>query len=318
MGDPSLSIYYSIPPPIVASYPPIILVGETNLAVTTEPYAYVALAVHDTTLLDARCADSSVIVNLTFSPLTSPDSLSIVITKQNRKPHIGIIQVIPATGPYVILTTYTVNDSLNGNNNHKPDYEESILLNVTVKNIGVLTASNVAGTLSTSDTNVTITSGSFNFGSIAAGGTVTGQNAFALTLKNNVADQHNVFCTLLLTDGTNSWNSMLLLTLNAPILTPGAVTILDPLPGGNNNGILDPGELATLRIATTNTGHASSSNTIAHLTVPSSSAPYILVSNTSYYLGNLSPGVPTFTEFPVTTNGITPLGTAVNLDYLVT
>jgi len=318
MGDPSLSVYFSIPPPVAATYPTTILVGETNLAVTTEPYAYVALALHDTTLLDARCTDSSGIVNLAFNPLTSPDSLSLVITKQNRKPHIGFIQVIPATGPYVVLTIYTVNDSLDGNNNHKPDYGESILLNVTVKNIGVLTASNVAGTLSTSDTNVIITSGSFNFDSIAAGGTVTGQNAFALTLKNNVADQHNVFCTLLLTDGTNTWNSTLLLTLNAPILIPGAVTVLDPLPGGNNNGILDPGESATLRIVTTNSGHASSSNTIAHLTVPSSSAPYILVSNTSYYLGTLNPGVPTFTDFPVITNGITPLGTTVELDYLVT
>jgi len=318
MGDPSLSVYYSVPPAVLASYPATTIVGTTNLIVTTEAYAYVALAVHDTTLLAAQCAGSTGIVNLTFSPLSSPDSLSIVITKQNRKPHLGSIQVIPATGPYVILSSYTINDSLGGNNNHKADYGESILLNVTVKNIGVLTASNVAGTLSTSDTNVTITSGSFNFGSIAAGGTVTGQDAFALTLKNNVADQHNVFCTLLLTDGTNSWNSTLLLTLNAPILTPGAVTILDPLPGGNNNGILDPGESATLRIATTNSGHASSSNTIAHLTVPSSSAPYILVSNTSYYLGTLNPGVPTFTEFPVTTNGITPLGTAVDLNYIVT
>ncbi len=318
MGDPSLSVYYSVPPPIVAAYPSVILVGETNLAVTTEPYAYVALAVHDTTLLDARCADSSGIVNLTFSPLPSPDSLSIVITKQNRKPHIGFIQVIPATGPYVILSTYTVNDSLGGNNNHKPDYGESVFLNVTVKNIGVLTASNVAGTLSTSDTNVTITSGSFNFGSIAAGETVTGQNAFALTVKNNVADQHNVFCQLILTDGTNIWNSTLLMTLNAPILTIGPVTVLDPAPGGNGNGILDPGESATLKIFTTNTGHAASSNTIAHLTVLPSSAPYILVSNPTTYIGTLLPNSLNFVYFQVITNGITPVGTTVNLDYRVT
>jgi hypothetical protein len=318
MGDPSLSVYFSVPPPVAASYPATTIVGETNLTVTTEPYAYVALAVHDTTLLDALCADSSGIVNLTFSPLTSPDSLSVVITKQNRKPHIGFIQVVPATGPYVVLTTYTVNDSLGGNNNHAPDYGESIFLNVTVKNIGVVNASNIAGALSTPDTNVTITSGTFNFGSVDAGAMVTGQNAFALTLKNNVADQHNVFCTLLLTDGTNIWNSTLLLTLNAPILNIGTVTVLDPGPGGNGNGILDPGESATLKISTTNTGHAASSNTIGHLTVPTSSAPYILVSNPTTYLGTLSAGGTGFAYFPVITNGITPVGTAVNLDYQVT
>jgi hypothetical protein len=187
-----------------------------------------------------------------------------------------------------------------------------------VENIGVQTASNITGTLSTIDTNVTITSGSFNFDSIVAGGTITGKNAFALTVNQFVQDQHQVYCNLLLTDGSNVWNSTLVLPLNAPVLTPGAVTVIDPLPGGNNNGILDPGKSATLRIATTNTGHASSSNTIAHLTVPSSSAPYILISNSNYYIGSLNPGFPGYADFPVTTNGITPVGTEVDLNYLVT
>jgi len=318
MGDPSLSVYYSVPGPVAASYPSTTIEGMSNLMVTTEPYAYVALSVHDTTLLAVQCADTTGIVNLTFSPLSSTDSLSIVITKQNRKPHIGHIQVAPATGPYMILTTYSVNDSLGGNNNHLADYGEPILLNVAVENIGVQTASNITGTLSTSDTNVMITSGSFNFGSIVSGGTITGINAFALTVHQFVQDHHQVNCNLLLTDGTNVWNSTLVLPLNAPVLTPGAVTVLDPLPGGNNNGILDPGESAILRIITSNTGHATSSNTIAHLTVPSSSAPYILVSSPTYYIGSLNPGLPGYADFPVTTNGITPAGTAVDLNFLVT
>jgi hypothetical protein len=319
MGDPSLSVYFSVPPPLAASYPATILAGETNLAVTTEPYAYIALAVHDTLLLDAKCADQTGIVNLEFSPLTSPDSLSVVITKQNRKPHIGSIQVIPATGPYVILSTYTVNDSLGGNNNHKPDYGESILLNVDLKNIGILTSSPIAGTLSTIDTNVTITSRLFDFGAIVPGGTVRGKDAFALQLKNDIMDQHNVSCSLVLTDGTNNtWNSTLHLTLNAPMLSTGSVTVLDPAPGGNGNGKLDPGESATLKILTINNGHASSSNTIGHLTIPASSAPYILVSNPVTYIGTLDPGASAFAFFPVITNGITPVGTAVNLDYRVT
>ncbi len=318
MGDPSLSIYYSVPGPVAASYPATMIVGMSTLTITTEPYAYVALAVHDTTLLAAKCADASGIVNLTFSPLTSPDSLSVVITKQNRKPFIGFIQVIPATGPYVILSTYTVNDSLGGNNNHLADYGESILLNVTVNNIGLKNASVISGTLSTSDTNVTITSGSFNFGPVAAGEMITGQNAFALNIHQYVQDQYRVFCNLILTNDTISWNSTLILILNAPVLNIGTVTVFDPLPGGNNNGILDPGESATLRISTINSGHASSSNTIALLSIPSSYAPYILTSNTSCYLGNLGSGSSDLLNFAITTNGITPIGTEVNLNFRMT
>jgi hypothetical protein len=211
-----------------------------------------------------------------------------------------------------------VNDSLGGNNNHLADYGESILLNVTVNNIGLQNASSIRGTLSTSDTNLTITSGSFNFGPVAAGEMTTGQNAFALTVHQYVQDQHQVFCNLLLTNDTTTWNSTLILILNAPVLNVGAVTVLDPSPGGNNNGILDPGETATLRISMINSGHATSSNTIAHLTFPSSSAPYILGPDTSYYFGNLDNGMSGFSYFPVTTNVITPPGTAVNLNYRIT
>jgi hypothetical protein len=318
MGDPSLSIYYSVPGPVVASYPSTMIVGMSTLTVTTEPYAYVALSLHDTTLLAAKCADITGIVYLTFSPLISPDSLSVVITKQNRKPHIGFIQVIPSSGPYLVFSSYTVNDSLGGNNNHLADYGESILLNVTVNNIGSQNASSISGTLSTSDTNVTVTSGSFNFGTVAAGEMTTGQNAFALTINKYVQDQHQVLCDLLLSNDTTTWNSTLILVLNAPVLNLGSITVLDPLPGGNDNGILDPGESATVRISTINSGHASSSNTIAHLAFPSSSAPYILGPDTGYYMGNLDNGMSGFSYFPVTANGITPPGTTVNLNYRIT
>jgi hypothetical protein len=318
MGDPSLSVYFSVPQPVVANYTAPLLVGESTLAVTTEAYAYVALTVNDTTLLDAQCADSTGIVNLSFAPLTSPDSLSIVVTKQNRKPHIGSIQVIPATGPYVVLNQYTVDDSIGGNHDHDADYSEAVKLNVTVKNIGVMQASNITGTLTTQDTNIVITSSVFNFGNVNAGGTITGNNAFSLTVGDDVADQHHVNCNLALTDGTNVWNSTLILTLNAPVFSIGAVTVLDPAPGGNGNGVLDPGESATLKILTTNTGHATAINTIGHLTVSPASAPFILVNNPTTYVGSMTPGTPDYVDFAVVTNGITPPGTAVTLDYRVT
>jgi len=318
MGDPSLSVYYSIPPPVAATYPSAVILGTSSMTVTTEPYAYVALALHDTTLLAAKTADSSGIVILSFNALTSTDSISIVITKQNRKPLIASIGVANATGPYVVLTTYTINDSVGGNNNHLPDCGELITLNVTVNNIGIFNASNVIGTLTTSDTNVIITSASFNFGTIPAGGTVTANNAFAISIHQYLHDQHPAYFNLMLTDGSGVWTSSLLMILNAPILTPGVVTVLDPLPGGNNNGILDPGESATLVITTLNSGHAASVNTIGHLTVDPSSASYIMLSNNNYYIGTVFPGVSQSASFPVTTNGITPAGTPVNLNYLAT
>jgi hypothetical protein len=45
MGDPSLMIYYSVPPTLTATYANPLMIGMTSLAVATEPYAYIALSV---------------------------------------------------------------------------------------------------------------------------------------------------------------------------------------------------------------------------------------------------------------------------------
>ncbi len=318
MGDPSVSIYFSVPPALSATYLTTTMVGTSSLNITTEPYAYVSLTTNDTTLLSAKCADASGIVNLTFAPITSPDTLSLVITKQNRKPHLGHVNVIPATGPFMALSSYTLNDSIGGNNDHKADYCESLKMNVVINNLGVQTATAVNGTLSTADTNVTITGGTYHFGNIAAQGSATGLNAFSVKVGDKVIDQYKVNCSLVLTDGTNTWPSPLQINLNAPVLGFGSITVLDPAPGGNNNGILDPGETAQLKIGLTNTGHSSACNTIGHLSVNAASAPYILVSNPVNFLGTLAQTATDYLYFTVVTNGITPSGTTVTLNASLT
>lgn len=95
MGDPSLSIYYSVPQLITATYPNTLPVGTSSITVNTEPYAYVSVSVHDTTLLDAKCADSTGVVDLAFDPVTEICNLDIVISKQNRKPLIDSIPLLP-------------------------------------------------------------------------------------------------------------------------------------------------------------------------------------------------------------------------------
>jgi hypothetical protein len=313
IGDPSLSVYLSVPAQLTATYQSPLIAGTSTLTVITEPYAYVALSVNDTVLLDAKCADISGAVNLAFNPVYPPDSLDLVVTKQNRKPYIAAIPVIPGTGPYVILNSYTVDDSLGGNNNHLADFNEAIKLNVTVKNIGSQNGNNIIGTISTSDTNVVITQNAYNFGSLLPGASTTGHDAFSMNIRNDVEDQHRVFCNIAFTDGTNTWNSTLILTLNAPVVTINGMTILDPAPGGNGNGLLDPGEAATLKIATLNAGHASVNNGIGHLTVIPGSGSFIIVSNPIQFLGTLPVNGTVYSYYDVTINGVTPVGTTVHL-----
>ncbi len=315
MGDPSLMIYYSVPPALTATYANPLMIGMTSLAVATEPYAYVALSVGGT-LLDARLADATGAATLNFTALNTPGMADIVITKQNRQPLIGAIQVIPASGPYVMYESGTIHDPLpGGNNNGLIDFGETDLFNASLKNVGVQTASGVTATLSSSSPWIAMADNTESFGDITPGQTVTKNDAFAWTVANNIPDQTIVPFTLQATSGSSSWNSNFAFTANAPALVTGDMTVQDNCPTCNNNGILDPGETANLLIPVTNSGHAGVGNVMANLSIAGGSSPYLAINTATSSLGTLNTSATGTASFSVTADPATPIGTPVDLIF---
>jgi hypothetical protein len=205
-------------------------------------------------LLATGMAGANGTITLNFSPLTNVGNATLIITKQNRKPHIGTIQVIPATGPYLIVQNFTVNDSL-GNNNGHADYGEDVFLNVTYKNVGIQSAINATSNLSTADTNVILSDTSCFLQNVAPNSTFLVRNAFRMNIQQKVEDQYNVPLSFNTYDTANLWNTNKYLMLYAPILEIGDLTIDDPATA-NGNGIIDPGETHNLIIQVSNTGGA--------------------------------------------------------------
>ncbi|MCK9424079.1 MAG: C25 family cysteine peptidase [Bacteroidales bacterium] len=310
MGDPSLSVYFSVPQPVVATYSAALLVGMSSFTVNTEENAYVALSMNGV-LLGTGIADATGIVNLTFDPIAAPGTADIVITKQNRQPHIAQITVAPAEGPYVTLDSYTITDA-SGNNNGQADYGEDIQLNVKLNNVGIELASGVNGTITTEDQTVTLTTNTFNFGDIPAGGNTIGENAFAMTIADFIPDQHHVSFNLELTDGTHTWNSTLILTLNAPVLSAGTMTISDPT--GNGNGRLDPGETVDIMITSSNTGHSDALNALGSI---STTSPYLTLNSTSFEFNTLAPSQTVTATFNITASADAPIGSTVDINYSI-
>ncbi|MBU0489264.1 MAG: PKD domain-containing protein [Bacteroidetes bacterium] len=93
MGDPSLMPYLSKPIDLTVDYIDPVAVGTSTLVVNTEPYAYVAISLNGE-LLDAKYSGSNSSVTLTFPAFAGPDTADIVVTKQNRKPYIGTLEII--------------------------------------------------------------------------------------------------------------------------------------------------------------------------------------------------------------------------------
>ncbi len=318
MGDPSLMIYYSVPPALTATYQNTLMLGMSSLTVTTEANAYVALSFNGT-LLDAKLADAAGIANLTFPALGAVGYLDIVITKQNRQPHISTIQAIPASGPYVVYTSNSISDPIpSGNNNNLVDFGETDLMSIAAKNVGVAVASNTIATLSSADTYIVINDNTENFGSINPNQVVNMTDAFSFSVSNNIPDQHIIPFTFSATNGSDTWNSQFNVTANAPNLAIGVLSVHDTGPGCNNDGILDPGETADLYIECNNTGHASLGNIAGTLTISGGSSPDLILNNSTYNIGTITPGGSSSAVFNVTANASTPIGTPVDLLFNLT
>ena len=101
MGDPSLMTYFTVPDVINATYTSSVPVGTSSLNVNTDaPGSYVAIS-KDGVLLDAQLADASGNITLDFTAFSSTGTADIVVTKQNRAPYIGILNIIVGTEPPV-------------------------------------------------------------------------------------------------------------------------------------------------------------------------------------------------------------------------
>ncbi|MCK4653211.1 MAG: T9SS type A sorting domain-containing protein, partial [Candidatus Cloacimonetes bacterium] len=203
--------------------------------------------------------------------------------------------------------SYEVHDD----NNNIPEYNEIITLDVTFENVGIEAALNVNATLSTDDTYVNITSDYIEIGDIAAGATVTIQDAFEIEVADNIPDQYMIIFDVEIV-GSDTWNSNINITFNAPAFEIGDMIINDS--GGN--GLLDPGETATLSVPLTNIGHATSQD-IAALLV-NGSPDIITMINDSFNLTGLAPEEEGYAEFNIEVNSSAEPGSIAILDFIAT
>ncbi|MBN2175147.1 MAG: hypothetical protein JW731_13515, partial [Bacteroidales bacterium] len=312
MGDPSVMIYFSQPDETTANYQNLMPLASETFPVNTEPYASVAIS-KDGMLCGYTVADETgyAEVNM-FNPITVPGEASVVITGQNIKPFIGTVTVASPQGAYVLFDDYEIDDS-NGNNNGLVDFDEYILMDVSLENMGSATATNVEATITTDDSYITLNNGTNTWPNIAVGQTVMVTSAFAFTVDQIIEDQHVVNFDMEITDGTDTWTSTFNITLNAPVLIIQNYNVDDSY--GNNNGRLDPGETVDIIVPNANEGGCEALNTIASIMT---SSGLITINNTTFDLGTIGSGETSDAVFNVTVSSSAQIGDVVNVEYNVT
>lgn len=312
MGDPSLMVYFSVPPALSVDYAPLLPMGTATFEVQTEPFAYVAISSNNVLHGVAEANENGLAV-LTLLPFTSPGYADVVITKQNREPYIDSVLVASPEGPYLVLDNYLVKDN-GGNNNQMPEFNEPLTVDLTLENFGNTDAVNAASTLITNDLYVTIPGNTHIWPLIASNGSASATNAFTIQVNGYVPDLHNAHFTINTQADTSQFSSSFNFVIYAPKLINGNF-VVDDATGGNGNGQLDPGETINVSIATSNIGHCTSSALSAQLILFGS---YVTSNSPVQTLGMLAPGESAASSFSFTISPDAPLGSSFSLYISVT
>ncbi len=172
--------------------------------------------------------DASGYVQIQFDgPVQDPGTAKVTVSAHNHLPYQSDVPVIPQSGPYVVQEAFTLNDQA-GNGDGMMDYGESLLLSLSVTNVGITQAANVVVTLSTTDTYITFTDDSENYGDIEPDEIIEMTDAFAFDVANDIPDGHYALIEVEATDGTDTWTSSFSIQGHAPALEFVEFLISDP------------------------------------------------------------------------------------------
>ncbi len=248
-GDPSLMVRTDNPTNMNITHNQELIVGEQYFTVNCDfEGAFVCLSRDNQIIGTASVSGGS--ASVPVSGVNAGETLTVTLTGFNKITYSENITAIAPEDAYVILDSYEISGA------QTIDYNSTDFIDITLKNVGPEDALNVKATLTTSDTYITNITDcvDVDFGTVSGdNGTAGSSNKFSITTAQNTPDGHIAQFTLTVTDGTDTWTSDFQITINAPDVCIGNLTIIND---DNADGILDPGETADITYEITNCGHA--------------------------------------------------------------
>ena len=313
-GDAFLTVYSEMPQNLAVNHDAALLSGITSFDVTANAGSDICLSV-DGEIIGTGVGNGLMPTPISIESQLPGTNILVTVVKQNYYRYEVIVNVIPPSGPYIIYEDHSINDS-GANNNGVIDYGEDILLGLTLKNVGIQAADNVIAILTTTDSNISFSDNTENFGTIGADQSSTIDDAYEFSVSNSVEDQHYVLIDVNVEGDPGvkeTWDTSFGVIINAPHFTVGALTINDAT--GNNNGCLDPGETVNIIIDATNDGHATSPDATGTLTCNNS---FITINTGSYDFGSFDTDQTKSAMFNITVANNAPNGANIPLEFNIT
>ena len=269
-GDPSLMVRTDNPVSMnVTCNPAVLMLGMNELEVSAENTAYgIVTMMMDGDIISTGYIQDGV-CTLNFPPMANVGNATLTVMGYNKVTEVMEIEVLPAEGPFVTVAGYTPNFApVNMETN----------LSVTFKNVGVdPTNGTTTVTLTCSDPNLNILSGTAQFDVLPADQTITLQDAFSFIVAEGVEDGTRFQIDIEMTDGRQTWMGKAIITAGQAIL--GYV-------GADWAGSFVPGEELTLVANFNNIGHYMATNAIATIACESQ---YVTFINETVEFGTIDP-----------------------------
>jgi len=302
-GDPATQARTATPAGLLLSSN-LVMVGVpfgTTVSTSEGPVENAMVALSQNGQMFRGLTDAS--GNVTFNHTLEPGTAKLVVTAFNTGTIYEDVSVVPASGPYVMLSAYSINDA-GGNNNGLLDYGETVYLTVGLANVGSADATGVEATLSCSDAYMNVLDNAATFGTIPAGDTVYVTDAFQVSAADSIPDRHVViFMVDAAGDGSNNWTSSFGTIAHAPVLAFTGFAIDDSQ--GNGNGRLDPGETAGITLTVANSGSSDAFTVNGSLSTTNTN---VTVNGNPAAFGDLAAGSNASQTFEVVVSETTPAG----------
>jgi len=254
LGDPEMPVWTDIPHSLVLDLPNQVPVGTTILRVTVRdsltgrpvPNALVC-GYHDDYAVGRTDVTGSVSLNMTF---TSGGNAVVTATARNLRMKQG--EVLVTYNACIVPSRAIVNDSA-GNSDGIANPGEDIAYQVWLRNDGAQPATGFVARIRHTGTLLAISDSLTALPGLAPAESALADFAFSV---NPLARDRDVAYLDITTSDSNShtWTTRLALAIGTPVLELKDYVFFDSAPGGNSNGIPEPGEEVSLRLRVRNIG----------------------------------------------------------------
>ncbi len=293
LGDGSVCPYHTNPIENTVSHMAVMPIGLDSYTITADPGSYVGIS-KDGVLYGAGEIGEEGVADIPITPITSGGDVKIVVTHPQRQPYIATIPAAAMEGAYVSVDSYTPENAHVG---------DEANLSITFKNVGTQATTGTTNvTLSCENPNLTIISGSNQFGTLAADATVT-LNGFSYRIAQGVADGTRFTINVTSVCGSDTWEGKAYITAGEAVLN-----FVDMSWGGS----FVPGETVSVMAYFKNVGHYMASNAIATI---ASSNQYVSFPNNTFEVGTVDPNGFAICTFDVTFAANCPETEQVNVIF---